>query len=63
MLILSRKSNQTILLGNEIRIVVISSRKGQVQLGIEAPKNMLILRGELPDAVRLQALADEERAA
>jgi len=49
MLILTRKKNETIHIGNDIWIVVKSIRGNQVQIGIEAPKESRVLRGELID--------------
>lgn len=47
MLVLSRKTNEAIRIGDEIRILVIRSREGSVRIGIEAPKSMNIVREEL----------------
>ena len=47
MLVLSRRQNESILLGGEIRVVIISVRNGQVRLGIEAPDRVGIIREEL----------------
>ena len=38
MLILARKENEEILLGNDIKVVVVSISKSTVKLGIEAPR-------------------------
>ncbi len=51
MLVLSRKLEEEIYLGNDICIKVVEINKGVVKLGIEAPKNMQILRGELKKEV------------
>lgn len=52
MLILSRKENEEILLGNDIKVVVVGISKGVVKLGIEAPKNTMILRSELAKEIQ-----------
>ena len=52
MLILGRKENEEILLGNDIKIVVVGVSKSGVKLGIEAPKNMMILRSELASDIK-----------
>ncbi len=52
MLILSRKLGESILLGDDIEVSVIDVSKGVVRLGIEAPKDIVILRKELSDAVK-----------
>lgn len=49
MLVLSRKSQQEIRLGDDIRIVVLSIKGNVVRLGIEAPKEVLILRAEVKE--------------
>ncbi len=47
MLVLSRKESQRIRLGDEIVITVLRLGGEKVRLGIEAPKDMLVLRDEL----------------
>lgn len=51
MLILSRKSNESIVIGDNITLKVISVEKGMVKLGIDAPNDITILRSELIEAV------------
>lgn len=52
MLILSRKIGETILFDDKISITVIEVSKGVVRLGINAPKEVLILRKELEEAIK-----------
>ncbi len=47
MLVLSRKEAQRIRLGKDIVITVLRLGGDKVRLGIEAPKDMLVLRDEL----------------
>ena len=47
MLILSRKSGERILLGNDIEVVVLEVRGDRVKLGFNAPRYVAIRRGEL----------------
>ncbi|QCD52286.1 MULTISPECIES: carbon storage regulator CsrA [unclassified Campylobacter] len=51
MLILSRKEGESILLGNNIKITIAGISKSGVKVGIDAPKNMMILRSELAEEV------------
>lgn len=51
MLVLSRKLGESIFIGNDIEISIVEVSKGMVKLGLEAPKNMQILRQELKEAV------------
>ena len=46
MLILTRKVGETVLIGENIRIMVVQVRGKQVRLGIEAPPDLLVLRTE-----------------
>ena len=48
MLVLSRKMGETIEIGGEITIEVLQIKGNRVQIGIRAPKDIRILRGELP---------------
>ena len=52
MLILKRKKNDSILIGNDIRITVLDCDNGSVSLAINAPKHISILREELTEAER-----------
>ena len=47
MLILTRKPNQAIMIGNNIRVVVVGLDSEEVRLGIEAPQNVPIRRYEI----------------
>ncbi|KZZ84997.1 MULTISPECIES: carbon storage regulator CsrA [Bacillaceae] len=47
MLVLTRKLNEAIQIGEDIEITVVSIQDGQVKLGINAPKNIDIHRKEI----------------
>ena len=47
MLVLTRKIGQRIQLGNNISLTVVRVKGGQVRVGIEAPKEIGIYRGEI----------------
>lgn len=51
MLILSRRKNQSIIIGDDIMIVVIEIRGDRVRIGIEAPETVAIHRKEVYDAL------------
>lgn len=53
MLVLSRKKNEAIIIGEEIRIVVAEVRGDKVRLGIEAPKEVSVHREEVKTAIEL----------
>jgi len=64
MLVLSRKEAQRIRLGDSIVITVVRLSGDKVRLGIQAPKEMLVLRDELeplePTAVIAKAIDSQE---
>ena len=47
MLILSRKQNETLVIRHDVRIKVLSVQGNQVKIGIDAPREVRILRDEL----------------
>ncbi len=47
MLVLSRKVGEKILIGDGIVVTVLESKGRQIRLGIEAPANVSVWRGEL----------------
>jgi len=64
MLVLSRKKNESIVINNDITIVVVEIRGDKVRLGVEAPKEVPVHRREVYDAIRRNdAAAAQTRAA
>lgn len=51
MLVLSRKQNESIVINDNIIIVVVDIRPGTVRLGIEAPKEVPVHRREVYDTI------------
>ncbi|WP_407312408.1 carbon storage regulator [Desulfosporosinus sp. SB140] len=47
MLVLGRKPGEYVMIGDNIMVKVIRSEFGDLRLAIEAPKNTLIIRGEI----------------
>ena len=47
MLVLTRNEGQSILIGEDIKLTVVSTKGAQVRFGIEAPRDMTILREEV----------------
>ncbi|MBC8352330.1 MAG: carbon storage regulator [Planctomycetes bacterium] len=48
MLVLTRKTQEQIHIGNNITISILKLKGNTVRIGIEAPRNIRVLRGELP---------------
>jgi len=55
MLVLSRKKDQSIIINDQIRVIVVEIRGDKVRLGIEAPKDVSVHRREVYDAIQRQA--------
>lgn len=54
MLVLTRKCRETIYCDDNIKITVIDVRDKLVRIGIEAPKEVKVLRGELYEQQRMK---------
>jgi carbon storage regulator len=52
MLVLSRKLDESIMIGDSVVVKVLSIQEGQVKIGIDAPKEVRILRGEIYDEIQ-----------
>ena len=62
MLVLTRKRTEMIRIGEDIVITVIHTSHGSVKLGIQAPRNVRVLRAELSDRPAMDAVASPEQA-
>ena len=58
MLILTRKVGESVLIGNDISITILSVRGTQVKLGVEAPKEVSVHREEIYQ--RIKQMKDEQ---
>lgn len=52
MLVLSRKRDEKIIIGEEISIMVVSIQGDKVRLGIEAPRSVSVHREEVLEAIK-----------
>jgi carbon storage regulator len=52
MLILTRRAGQAIMIGDGVAVTVLGIKGGQVQIGINAPKNVNIYRQEVYERIR-----------
>jgi carbon storage regulator len=63
MLVLSRKKNESIVINNDITIVVVEIRGDKVRLGVEAPKEVPVHRREVYDAIKRHEASQSEDSA
>lgn len=49
MLLLTRKVGESVFIGDQITVIVVDIKDNIVKLGIEAPKNVMIVRSEPPE--------------
>ena len=61
MLVLARKLGESIVVGEDISIHVVSIDKGVVKLGIDAPKSVSIMRSELLEDVKDSNIAASKK--
>jgi carbon storage regulator len=54
MLVLSRKLGESIMIGDDIIVTIVEIGKGKVKIGIAAPKEIEIYRGEIYDKIQQQ---------
>jgi len=54
MLILTRKLGESIIIGDNITVTILSSRGSQIRLGIDAPKEISVHRKEIHDKIQLE---------
>ncbi len=54
MLILARRLNEQIVIGDDIRVSVVDIRGDQVKLGIEAPRSVKVYRQDVYDAIQAE---------
>jgi carbon storage regulator len=47
MLVLSRRIDEAVRIGDDVEVIVVGIKKGEVQLGISAPRSVDVVRVEL----------------
>lgn len=60
MLVLARKKDEAIVIGDDIEIIITEISEDKVKIGIKAPKHMKVFRKELLDQVKEENLKSAE---
>jgi carbon storage regulator len=55
--VLSRKKDEVIRIGDDIKLMVIEIRGDKVRIGIDAPKDVSVHRQEIYDAIKAEESA------
>lgn len=62
MLILRRKAGEAFLIGDDVKVTVIATKEKEVQIAIDAPKEVSVLRMELANAMSENREAADEQS-
>lgn len=62
MLVLSRKKNETVMIGDSIKVTVTRIAGERVRLSIDAPKTVSVYRGEIADRLAKEKQQEQEGA-
>ena len=52
MLILTRRSGETLMIGDEVAVTILGVTGGQVRIGIDAPKHIAVHREEVYERIQ-----------
>ena len=56
MLILTRRTNETLMVGDDVAITVLGVKGNQVRIGVNAPREIAVHREEIYDRIRAEEL-------
>jgi carbon storage regulator len=62
MLVLTRKTNQSIMIGDDIEITVLAASRDKIRLGIRAPKEVPVFRTEVYESMKGERLSSARDA-
>jgi carbon storage regulator len=60
MLILTRRMNETLVVGDDVTVTVLGIKGNQVRIGINAPRNVTVHRQEIYEKIKQEKLANPE---
>jgi carbon storage regulator len=60
MLVITRRSEESIFIGDDIKITILGTKNGQTRVGIDAPKNIPIYREEIRQKIQRKKKAEEK---
>ncbi len=60
MLVLSRRNDESIMIGENVEVVIVDVRGNKVRLGITAPKSVSVHRKEVYEAIKKETLDNKK---
>jgi carbon storage regulator len=63
MLVLTRKTNQSIMIGDEVEVSVLAVSRDKIRLGISAPREVPVFRKEVYLSIQEEREAEERQSA
>ncbi len=60
MLILTRKVNETLMVGDDVSVTVLGIKGGQIRIGINAPRDIAVHRQEIYEKIKREGGGNEE---
>jgi carbon storage regulator len=62
MLVLTRKTNQSIMIGDDVEVTVLAVSRDKIRLGITAPRDIPVFRKEVFVSIKEEQMASEDGA-
>jgi carbon storage regulator len=62
MLVLSRQKDESIMIGDNVEVIIVDVRGDKVRLGITAPKDISVHRREVYDAIQREKNEKKEKS-
>jgi carbon storage regulator len=60
MLVLTRKTNQSIMIGDDVEVTVLAVSRDKIRLGITAPRDVPVFRKEVYLSIKGEEAADDD---
>jgi len=62
MLILTRRINETLMVGDDVKVTVLGINGNQVRIGVQAPRHIPVHRQEIYEKIKKEELSDSRGA-
>jgi carbon storage regulator len=62
MLVLTRKTNQSIMIGDDVEVTVLAVSRDKIRLGITAPRDVPVFRKEVYLSIKGDKVGDDDEA-